>query len=169
MRPAGETRPGVVMTTGMTYQRPLGAARRAGIRGQDAVTDKPIEERIMDESKAYNPPLLFLAGLLTFCLGVIAAVFSAIDKTSSAHFPLLGPVLAWTAVTALVGTIAVAVLQIARSRGGKSNPPPKGLVCCAVILPIVPGVVMVVACLRLGASIAGGKDFWSGLMSVFGF
>jgi hypothetical protein len=126
------------------------------------------QESAMRDSKAYNPPLLFLAGLLTFCLGVIAAVFGAVDKTGSGHGPLLGPVLAWAAITALVGTIAVAALQIARCLGDKDKPPPTGLVYVAVVAPILPGVMIVIACVRLGAAIAGKAGFWAGVSSVFG-
>lgn len=123
----------------------------------------------MDHSKAYNPPLLFLAGLLTFCLGVIAAVFSAIDKVGAAHGPLLGPVLAWAAITALVGTFAVGTLQYARSQTGPSVAPAKGLLFGAVCVPIVFGIGLTIACLRLGVAISGGSGLWPVLTGVFGF
>lgn len=114
----------------------------------------------MRDSKAYQPPLLFLVGLLTFCLGVIAAIFGAVDKTAVAPGPLLGPILAWTAITALVATIMAAALQIARSLGAKDAPPPTPLVYVAVLAPIIPGVIVALACVRLGAAIAGTSGFW---------
>lgn len=123
----------------------------------------------MDHSKAYNPPLLFLAGLLTFCLGVIAAIFSAIDKVGAAHGPLLGPVLAWAAITALVGTIAVGVLQYARSQTGTTNKPSKELLCAAIFIPVVFGIGLTVACIRLGVAISGKGGVWPVLTGVFGF
>ncbi len=126
------------------------------------------EEVTVRDSKAYNPPLLFLVGLLTFCLGVIAAVFGAVDKTAAAPGPLLGPVLAWTAITALVATLAAAALQIARSSGAKDAAPPCWLVYAAVLAPIIPGAIIVIACVRLGAAIAGKPGFWSAITSVFG-
>lgn len=122
----------------------------------------------MRDSKAYQPPLLFLVGLLTFCLGVIAAIFGAVDKTAVAPGPLLGPILAWTAITALVATIMAAALQIARCLGAKDAPPPPPLVYVAVLAPIVPGVIMVIACIRLGSAIAGGSGLWSSISGVFG-
>jgi hypothetical protein len=114
----------------------------------------------MRDSKAYNPPLLFLVGLLTFCLGVIAALFGAIDKTAAAPGPLLGPILAWTAITALVGTVMAAALQIARCLGDKDAAPPTWLVYVTVLLPIIPGVMIVIACVRLGTTIAGTGRLW---------
>lgn len=122
----------------------------------------------MRDSKAYQPPLLFLVGLLTFSLGVIAAIFAAVDKTAVAPGPLLGPILAWTAITALVATIAAAALQITRSLGAKDAPPPTALVYAAVLAPIIPGVIVAIACVRLGAAIAGTSGFWSGISGVFG-
>lgn len=123
----------------------------------------------MDQSKAYNPPLLFLAGLLTFCLGVIAAVFSAIDKVGAAHGPLLGPVLAWAAVTALVGTFAVGTLQYARSQTGTTNKPSRELLFAAIFIPVLFGVGLTAACLRLGIAISGKEGVWTALTGVFGF
>ncbi len=126
------------------------------------------EEVTVRDSKAYQPPLLFLVGLLTFCLGVIAAVFGAVDKTAAAPGPLLGPVLAWTAITALVATLAAAALQITRCLGAKDAPPPPGLVYVAVLAPIIPGVIVVIACIRLGTAIAGKAGFWPAIVNVFG-
>lgn len=123
----------------------------------------------MDHSKTYNPPLLFLAGLLTFCLGVIVGVFSAIDKAATGHGPLLGPVLAWAAITALVGTIAIGVLQYARSQTGTTRAPSKNLLCAAVFIPVLFGIGLTVACLRLGVAISGQTGFWTVLTGVFGF
>lgn len=123
----------------------------------------------MDHSKGYNPPLLFLAGLLTFCLGVIAAVFSAIDKVAAAHGSLLGPVLAWAAVTALVGTVSVGTLQYARSQTGPTLKPSKELLFAAVFIPILFGIGLTMACLRLGIAISGGSGLWPVMTGVFGF
>ena len=122
----------------------------------------------MDQSKAYNPLLLFLAGLLTFCLGVIVAVFSALDKVGTAHGPLLGPVLVWAAITALVGTCAAGALQYARSQTGTTGVPSKNLLCGAVFVPVLFGVGLTVACIRLGVAISGKGGLWSALTSVFG-
>jgi NADH:ubiquinone oxidoreductase subunit 6 (subunit J) len=118
------------------------------------------KEKNMRDSKAYNPPLLFLVGLLTFCLGVIAAIFGAIDKTAAAPGPWLGPILAWTAITALVGTVMAAALQIARGLGDKDAAPPTWLVYVTVLLPIIPGVMIVIACVRLGTAISGTGGLW---------
>ena len=122
----------------------------------------------MDLSKAYNPPLLFLAGLLTFCLGVIVGVFSVIDKAATGHGPLLGPVLVWAAITALVGTIAVGSLQYARSQTGTTRAPSKNLLCAAVFIPVLFGIGLTVACLRLGIAISGKGGFWTVLTGTFG-
>jgi hypothetical protein len=126
------------------------------------------QESAVRDSKAYIPALLFLVGLLTFCLGVIAAIFGSIDKTAAAPGPLLGPVLAWTAITALVATVMAAALQLTRCLRGKDEPPPTGLVCIAVLAPIVPGVIVTIACIRLGTAIAGKAGFWPAISSVFG-
>lgn len=122
----------------------------------------------MRDSKAYNPPLLFLVGLLTFCLGVIAAIFGAIDKIDGLPGKLLGSVLAWAAVTALVGTISVAVLQISRSLGQKDDPPPPWLVYATILTPLPFGVVVAISCVRLGAAIAGTDGIRATLLGVFG-
>lgn len=120
----------------------------------------------MDESKAYNPALLFLAGLLTFSLGVIAAVFAALDKTGTTQGAMLGTVLAWASLTALVGTISAGVLQAVRARGGK-NKPPDYLIEFAVAAPIVPGMFLAFVCMKLGAKIAGAAGICAVLMKVF--
>ena len=118
----------------------------------------------MEEKKKYNPALIFLAGLLTFCLGVIGAVFSALDKVGSGPNKLLGYVLAWAALTALTGTISAAVLQADKCIRGKQAPP-NWLIVASIAVPILPGIVLVIACARLSAALLDPTGTSAGLLA----
>ena len=64
----------------------------------------------------YRTTIHFLAGLLTFCLGVIAAVFSALNSGGAdpqqLSYKMLGGVLGSIAVVAWLCTVAVACVQL---------------------------------------------------------
>jgi len=72
----------------------------------------------IDESKddPYRTTIHFLAGLLTFCLAVIAAVFSALNGgNADPHllgYTMLGGVLGSIAFVAWLCTVAAAIIQV---------------------------------------------------------
>jgi hypothetical protein len=72
----------------------------------------------IDESNddPYRTTIHFLAGLLTFCLGVIAAVFSALNSgNADPHllgYKMLGGVLGSIAFVAGLCTVAAAIIQV---------------------------------------------------------
>lgn len=125
----------------------------------------------MREAKAYNPPLLFLVGLLAFCLGILNGIFAVLDKVDKGPAKSLGYVLIWISISALVAVLSAIVLQIKKAKSPEQAPqkPTEGaaletykkdmkasdrLIFWCMVAPVVPGFFVVVACVRLGIAIA---------------
>lgn len=64
----------------------------------------------------YRPALQFLTGLLAFCLALIVALFAALgaDKGHAIN-ALVSQVLMAMAITAVVGTVAIGLMQLAKT------------------------------------------------------
>lgn len=122
----------------------------------------------------YKNYLLFLAGLITFSLGVIAAVFTALPDESTPlqppGFAVLGGVLTWISITALLASAMALVLQTMASvrRDTKST----AAVCHSVptvicALPVITGLMAVAYCVRGGAAMLNGKTHLLGLTELW--
>ena len=112
----------------------------------------------------YRTTIHFLIGLIAFCLSVIVGVFNALPdppvRTYTLTYHMLGGVLAWIAITALVATVCSAAAQYLKHlyradqlKGGPSPPVPKALPLVLMSLPIVPGAFAVIYCGGVGLAI----------------
>jgi hypothetical protein len=110
------------------------------------------EEKKLDP---YRPVLQFLAGLLAFCLTLIVALIAALNPDNDhATNALISLVLIGIAVTAALATIAIGLLQWARSRKAAGENKGKALTWLGGIgagLAVQLGIVTVGACVY-GAS-----------------
>jgi hypothetical protein len=109
----------------------------------------------------YRTTIHFLAGLLTFCLGVIAAIFSALNSgNANPHllgYKMLGGVLGSIAFVAGLCTVAAAIIQTEKFRKRSEhksyqNPPVflrAGLMLALALL----GGLAVAYCVRYGYAI----------------
>jgi uncharacterized membrane protein YidH (DUF202 family) len=134
----------------------------------------------IDESKddPYRTTIHFLAGLLTFCLGVIAAVFSALNSgnvdTHQLSYRMLGGVLGSIAFVAWLCTAAVAFIQTKKFRHRAEH---KHYLALPVILRAglmlaltLLGGLAVAYCVRYGYAILACLDepagLWDSLMGL---
>lgn len=114
----------------------------------------------------YRTTIHFLAGLLTFCLAVIAAVFSALSESSTDPYRLsyrvLGGVLGSIAFAAWLCTVAVAFVQTEKYRHRsrhKSYREPQVFLRAGLMLALtVFGGVAVAYCVRYGYAILAVLD-----------
>lgn len=114
----------------------------------------------------YRTTIYFLAGLLTFCLGVIAAVFSALSESSADPYRLsyrmLGGVLGSIASVAWLCTVALAFVQTEkyrhRSRHKSCRDPQLFLGAGLMLALTVCGGVAVAYCVRYGYAILAVLD-----------
>ena len=127
----------------------------------------------------YRTTIHFLAGLLTFCLGVLAAVFSALNSGGAdpqqLSYKMLGGVLGSIAFVAWVCTLAVASIQtmkfMRRYHHKRVLKWPvlwrAGLIFALAFL----GGLAVAYCVRYGYSILAGLDtpvgLWDSLAGLF--
>lgn len=119
----------------------------------------------------YRTTIHFLAGLLTFCLGVIAAVFSVLSDSNTDPYRLsyrmLGGVLASIAFVAWLCTVAVAFVQTEKYRrrsGRRYRAPPVFLRAALMLALTLLGGVPVAYCVRYGHAILTGLDEPVGLL-----
>ena len=112
----------------------------------------------------YRTTIHFLAGLVAFCLAVIVGIFNALPDPPVCSYTLtyhmLGGVLAWIAITALVAAVCSAAAQYlkhlyraAQLKGDPSPAVPKALPLVLMGLPIVPGAFAVIYCGGAGLAI----------------
>ena len=127
----------------------------------------------------YRTTIHFLAGLLTFCLGVIAAVFSALNRGDAdpqrLGYRMLGGVLGSIAVVAWVCTVAVACIQTMKfmhryKYNSVWNWPVLWRAGAMLLLALLGGMT-VAYCIRYGYAILAGLDapvgLWNSLTSLF--
>ena len=148
------------------------------------VTREALTEDRRDRLDPFRPYLQFLIGLITFALAILVGVFAALPKekeTLAAPFAaMLGGVLAWMALAALVATVVAAIVQATKywhARPNKRGVVPEftarkgGWLWVIVVLPIVPGFVAVLYCLRAGAAMLNGattlEGAWAAFLSLF--
>ena len=132
----------------------------------------------------FRPYLQFLIGLITFALAILVGVFAALPKEKEAlatpFGAVLGGVLAWMSLAALVATLSAAIVQATKywhSRANKRGIVPAftarkgGWLWLAALAPVVPGFVAVLYCLRAGAAMLNGatslQDSWAAFLSLF--
>ena len=109
----------------------------------------------------YRTTIHFLAGLLTFCLGIIAAVFSALNSGNAdpnlLGYKMLGGVLGSIAFVAGLGTVTAAIIQTEKFRKRsehKTYGNPSVLLRAGLMLVLaLLGCVAVAYCVRYGYAI----------------
>lgn len=127
----------------------------------------------------YRTTIHFLAGLLTFCLGVIAAVFSALNcgdaNPQRLGYQMLGGVLGSIAVVAWLCTVAVACIQtmkfMHRCKYNSVRQWPVLWRAGVMLLLTLLGGMTVAYCVRYGYAILAGVDapvgLWASLTGLF--
>lgn len=121
----------------------------------------------------YRTTIHFLTGLLTFCLGVLAAVFSALNS-GDAHpdqlgYKMLGGVLGSIAFVAWLGMAAAAFIQVLKfchrypCRSARTGWPVIWRAGLMLVLVILGGLV-VAYCVRYGYAILAALDTPVGLL-----
>ena len=121
----------------------------------------------------YRTTILFLAGLIAFCLAVIVGIFSAFPDppvdTRDVVYRMLGGVLAWISITALVATVSAAIAQILkyehRKKSLTTDPAWMGLALLMGV-PTLFGAMAVAYCVRGGAAILHGDAELIGLLEA---
>lgn len=127
----------------------------------------------------YRTTIHFLAGLLTFCLGVIAAVFSALNSGDAdpqqLSYKMLGGVLGSIAFVAWLCTVAVASIQLMKFMRRYNHKSVwkwpviwrAGLMLALALL----GGMAVAYCVRYGYAILAGLStpvgLWNSLIGLF--
>lgn len=129
----------------------------------------------VDSSKddPYRTTIHFVVGLLTFCLGVLAAVFSALNSGDAnpdqLGYKMLGGVLGSIALVAWLATAAAAFLQVLKfchrynCRSAKTWWSVTWRVGLMLVLVTLGGLV-VAYCVRYGYAILTGIDTPVGLL-----
>ena len=128
-----------------------------------------VQKAILDaDQKSYDPyrtTIHFLIGLTAFCLSVIVGIFNALPdppvSTYTLTYRMLGGVLAWIAMTALLATLCAGFAQLRKShlREHPKNPdgtdavPWKGERPALMLLPTLSGAMAVVYCGGAGLAI----------------
>lgn len=127
----------------------------------------------------YRTTIHFLAGLLTFCLGVIAAVFNALNSGNAdpelLGYKMLGGVLGSIAFVAGLCTIAAAIIQTEKFRKRfkhKSYWKPAVLLKAGLMLLLaLLGGLAVAYCVRYGyailTSLSAPVGLWDSLIGLF--
>jgi hypothetical protein len=105
--------------------------------------------------------VLFLGGLIGFCLALLVPVFSTLhDFQADACNPayrMLGGVLAWISIAALVATVGALIAQLCRYayRLGRFRNPAcvTGMLILLMGTPVIPGAIAVGYCILGGSAI----------------
>jgi hypothetical protein len=130
------------------------------------------------QADPYRPYIQFLIGLIAFSLAVITAVFAALPRpgayVSAPGLKMLGGVLIWISLTAVVATLAALSIQAAKSwhlrklSGGTQKLWHFVLAC---LVPVATGFVAVMYCIRGGSAYLSGStrlpDFFEAFLSAF--
>jgi hypothetical protein len=120
----------------------------------------------------YRTTIHFLAGLLAFSATVIVGVLNAFPDapidTYGVTYRLLGGVLAWQSITALVAALAAAWIQIRKYqyRGESPKFPRPYERGAAMIIPALFGAMAAVYCVRAGSAMLNNDTELTGLASA---
>lgn len=128
------------------------------------------------DQKRHDPcrtTIHFLAGLIAFCLAVIAGIFNAFPDppadTGDVVYRMLGGVLAWISITALVATVCMAVVQILKYRHRKdanAQDPDTATLALLMGIPTLFGAMAVSYCVRGGMAVLHGGTELVGLLDA---
>lgn len=132
-----------------------------------------LKEARQAEFDPYRTTIHFLAGLIAFCLAIIAGIFNALPDapvdTGHVVYRMLGGVLAWISVTALVATFSALITQILKRAHRKTpsaeGPPWWGLALLMGV-PAGLGAMAVAYCVRGGAAILNGDTELVGMVEA---
>jgi uncharacterized membrane protein len=117
------------------------------------------------DKAAYNPYRLivhFLVGLIGFCLALMVAIFSTLHNfpagSCNPAYRMLGGVLVWISIAALVATMCAVIAQLCRhhyrcSENGKNAELLKTKLFALMVLPVLLGAIAVGYCILGGAAI----------------
>jgi hypothetical protein len=130
----------------------------------------------------FRPYIQFLVGLLGFCAVVIAAVFAALPEEPAKLVEpapgMLGGVLIWMTLTAVIASFFGLIIQVIKSRYMKAKSEKRAtpkvsewrlfLMCLA---PVVTGFVAVSYCVRGGAAMVAASTqlpgFWAAVCMMW--
>lgn len=149
-----------------TLQTALPAVVKAAVLGTQQAADQK-------KGDPYRTTLYFLAGLIAFCLAVITGVFNAFPDppadTGDVVYRMLGGVLAWISITALVATVCMAVVQILKYRHRKdanAQDPDTATLALLMGIPTLFGAMAVSYCVRGGMAVLHGGTELVGLLDA---
>lgn len=121
----------------------------------------------------YRTTIYFLAGLIAFCLAVITGIFNAFPAppvdTGEVVYRMLGGVLAWISITALVATVCMAVVQILKymhRKDDSTQDPATATLALLMGIPTVFGAIAVIYCVRGGVAVLHGDTELIGLLDA---
>src|SRR3569832_979007 len=149
-----------------TLQTALPAVVKAAVLGTQQAADQK-------KGDPYRTTIYFLAGLIAFCLAVITGVFNAFPDppadTGDVVYRMLGGVLAWISITALVATVCMAVVQILKYRHSKdanAQDPATATLALLMGIPTLIGAMAVTYCIRGGMAVLNGGTELVGLLDA---
>lgn len=139
---------------------------------KDAVlgTQQAIDQKPRDP---YRTTIYFLAGLIAFCLAVITGVFNAFPdppvNPGDVVTRMLGGVLAWISITALVATGSMVFAQLFKNSYSKrpgAKEPNDVRLWLLMGIPTLFGAVAVAYCVRGGMALLHGDAELIGLLDA---
>jgi membrane-associated protease RseP (regulator of RpoE activity) len=150
-----------------TLQTALPEVVKAAVLGtQQAAGQKKIDP--------YRTTIYYLAGLIAFCLAVITGIFNAFPDppidTGDVVYRMLGGVLAWISITALVATVCMAVVQILKHmhrQDANAQGPGTATLALLMGIPTFFGAMSVTYCVRGGMAVLHGNTELIGLLEAF--
>ena len=150
-----EEKRAVVATVETEVVKKLAATGSPVVVAVERTAPPPAEPKKLDP---YRPALHFLTGLLAFCLTLIVALFAALDADKG---PAVNALVSWVlmgiAATAAVGTIAIGLLQWAKSRSPDTFNDLGKFGAGVAIVAVLCGVGTVLLCVR-GALIVAEQN-----------
>lgn len=140
----------------MTHDPAVSAIKDAQVSGALAeIVQQAIEDADRKRYDPYRTTIHFLIALIAFCLSVIVGIFNALPdppvSTYTLTYRMLGGVLAWIAMTALVATFCAAFAQLRKSHTHEHEKKPwKGERAILMVVPALFGGMAVIYCVGVG-------------------